>query len=72
MSLEVKKGPRETSQSLVYRFTKSIKKSGILLRARETRFRKRKKSKEMEKRAALRKQGRKKEYEKLRKSGKVK
>ncbi|PIS39419.1 MAG: hypothetical protein COT33_02030 [Candidatus Nealsonbacteria bacterium CG08_land_8_20_14_0_20_38_20] len=71
MPLEVKKRPRETSQSLVYRFTKSIKKSGILLRARETRFRERKKSKEIKKRAALRKQGRKKEYEKLRKMSKI-
>ncbi len=72
MSLEIRKKPKETSQSLLHRFTKSIKQSGILIRAREIRFRKREKSQGMKRRAALRMQEKKKEYEKLRKLGKVK
>lgn len=71
MSLEIRKRPKETSQSLLHRFTKSIKQSGILIRAREIRFRKREKSQGMKRRAALRRQEKKKEYEKLRKLGKI-
>jgi len=41
-----------------------------LLRARKTRFRQRQKSRQMKKRAALRREQLKKEYEKLRKLGK--
>lgn len=71
MSLEIKKGNRENSQSLIRRFTKRIKQSGILHRARRNQFRRRSKSHQMEKRAALRKEERRKEYEKLRKLGKL-
>jgi len=71
MALEVKKQQRETSQSLIRRFTKSIQGSGILRRARKIRFREREKSKNMKKRAALRKEEMKKEYEKLKKLGKT-
>ena len=71
MALEVKKQLRETSQSLIRRFTKSIQGSGILRRARKIRFREREKSKNMKKRAALRKEEMKKEYEKLKKLGKT-
>jgi hypothetical protein len=69
MSLEVRKKERETSQSLVRRFTKSIQQSGILVRARKTRFRVRKKSDDMQKKAALRRIKMKKEYEILKKLG---
>lgn len=72
MPLEVKKRPRETSLALAHRFTKSIQQSGILLRARKVRFRERGKSRQMEKRAAIRRDERKKEYQKLRKLGKIK
>jgi ribosomal protein S21 len=71
MALEVKKQERETSQSLVRRFTKRIQQSGILLRARKIRFREREKSRQMKKRMALRKEIMKKEYEKLSKLGKI-
>ena len=70
MSIEVKKQERESSQNLIRRFTKSIKRSGILLRARKTRFKKREKSEQMKKRAALRREEKRKEYEKLEKLGK--
>jgi len=71
MTLEVKKQNRESSQALIRRFTKSLQQSGVLVRARKIQFKRRKKSKQMKKRAALRKEELKKEYEKLRKLGKL-
>ncbi len=71
MGIEVKKQERETSQALIYRFSRSVKQSGLLLRARKARFRQRQKSRQMKKRAALRREELKKEYEKLRKLGKL-
>jgi len=72
MSLEVKKKLKETSLALASRFTKSMQQSGILLRARKSQFREREKSHQMKKRAAIRRSERKKEYQKLRKLGRVK
>lgn len=71
MSLEIKKQPRETAQSLVRRFTKRLRQSGILRRAKKNRYRARPKSPKVRKRTALRKQELKKEYEELKKLGKV-
>ena len=71
MVLEVKKQAKESSQTLVRRFVRGIQQSGILLRARSTRFRQRPKSHEAKKRAALRREALKKEYEKLKKLGKL-
>jgi len=71
MALEVKKKEKESSQSLVRRFTKRVQQSGILIRARKARFKERKKSKDMKKEAALRREEIKKEYERLKKLGKL-
>ncbi len=71
MALEVKKQNRETSQSLVRRFSKRVQQSGLLLRARKIRFRERRKSEQMKKRAALRREELKKEYERLKKLGEI-
>jgi len=71
MALEIKKEEKETSQSLIRRFQKRIQQSGILLRARKIRFKEREKSEQMKKRAALRREVLKKEYEKLKKLGKI-
>lgn len=71
MPLEVKKQNRETSQNLIRRFTRSLQQSGILLQARKVMFREREKSEQMKKRAALRKEEKKREYEKLKKLGKI-
>lgn len=71
MALELKKQPRETSQNLIRRFSRSMKQSGILLRARKNRFRIRAKSKNMRRKSALRKNEKRKEYEKLVKMGVV-
>ncbi len=67
MALEIKREGKETSQSLIRRFSKRIKQSGILLQARKIRYKRRPKSSQMKKRAALRKEELKKEYEKLEK-----
>jgi len=71
MTLEVKKQERETSQNLIRRFTRGLQRSGILLRARKVRFKRREKSEQMKKRAALRREEKKREYEKLKKLGKI-
>jgi len=72
MSLEVKKQERETSQSLIRRFSQRVRKSGILRRARSIRFHKRSKSRQMKKRSALRRGKLRTEYKKLEKLGKTK
>jgi len=71
MALEVKKKERETSQSLIRRFSRGVQQSGILLRARKVRFKERKKSEQMKKRAALRREELKKERQRLKKLGRI-
>lgn len=72
MALEIKRNERETSQSLVRRFSRRMKQSGILLRARRARFKKKAKSHQMRKKSALRREQLKKEYEQMEKMGKSK
>ncbi|MDO8436303.1 MAG: hypothetical protein Q7S82_02885 [bacterium] len=72
MSLEVKKQERETSQSLIRRFTQRIQRSRVLARARKNRYHKRPKSHAMKKRSALRREKLKEEYKKLDKMGQKK
>jgi ribosomal protein S21 len=67
MALEIRKQERETSQNLIRRFTKRVQKSGILLQARKIMFKRRQKSDEAKKRAALRREELKKHYQKLKK-----
>ncbi|MDD5098169.1 MAG: 30S ribosomal protein S21 [Candidatus Pacebacteria bacterium] len=69
--MKIAKQPRETSQSLVYRFTKAVQKSGVLLEARKRRFVVKAKSENMQKRTALAKVAKKKEFAKLKKLGKT-
>ena len=71
MALEIKKEERETSQSLVRRFSRRMKQSGLLLRARRSRFKEKAKSPQMKKKSALRREQLKQEYEKLEKMGKT-
>ncbi|MFH1820752.1 MAG: hypothetical protein ABH805_02465 [Candidatus Nealsonbacteria bacterium] len=71
MTLEVKKQERETSQSLVRRFGRRIQQSGLLIRARRNRFYVRPKSQQAKKKAALRREELKKEYQQLKKLGKL-
>jgi len=64
------KTQKETSQSLVYRFTQAVKKSGILVEARKRQFNERKLSRNLLKRKALIREEKKKEYLKNKKLGK--
>ena len=72
MGIKIKKEERETSQALVRRFTKNLKRSGVLLRAKAVRYKTKPKSRQMKKRAALRREKIKQEYAKLKKLGKIK
>jgi len=69
MPLQVKRQEKESSQSLVRRFLQKLRRSGILIEARKRQFRVRNKSKQLKKRSALRREAKKKEYEKIRKLG---
>lgn len=71
MALEVKKQSSESSQALVRRFTRGVQQSGILFRARKHQFHKRKKSRNAQQKAALRREEARKEYAKLLKLGKL-
>ena len=54
MALQVSKKEKETPQSLVHRFTKVVRQSGVLLQARKGQFHKRAKSHLSKKKSALR------------------
>jgi len=54
MVLEIKKKEKESPQSLVHRFTKIVRQSGLLLEARKKQFRKRAKSDLSKKKSAIR------------------
>ncbi len=69
MPLEVKKKERENPQSLVRRFSKRIKQSGLLIRVRKKQYRRRAKSPQLKKKAALRREEKKESYEKKKKMG---
>jgi len=71
MALEVRKKERETSQILARRFTQRVRRSGILIRARKNRYKKKEISEQIQKRKALRKVELRKKYEKLQKLGKT-
>jgi len=63
MVLEIKKQDRESSQNLVRRFSRRVKQSGILMKARKSRFKTRGKSENMKKKSALRREELRKEYQ---------
>ncbi|MCD5397223.1 MAG: 30S ribosomal protein S21 [Candidatus Pacebacteria bacterium] len=69
MTLEVQKKERETPQSLIRRFTKRVKQSGILIRKRKRRFYQRPLSAQAKKRALLRRKELEQEYEQKKKLG---
>lgn len=61
MGLEVKREGRENSRRLARRFSQRVRKSGILKKARASRFRRRPLNKTKKKLQALRREGIKKE-----------
>ena len=71
MALEVKRQNRETSQALIRRFGQRVQRSGILIKARKTRFKQRQKSRGAKKKEALRREELRREYSQLEKLGKL-
>jgi ribosomal protein S21 len=71
MAIEVRKKDRETTQSLLRRFSKRVQQSGILVRARYNRFYIPFLTKRQKKLNALRRLETQKEREKLYKLGKL-
>ena len=71
MALEIKKKQRENVQAMMRRFQKAVQQSGILLETRKRQFRKRVKSGNMQKKAALRRIENKKKYELIKKMKKA-
>ncbi len=69
--LKVEKRERENSRQLVGRFIRSLRKSGLVYRAKKNRYMQRPLSNQLKKKAALRKEELKKKYERLEKLGKT-
>ncbi|PIR02406.1 MAG: hypothetical protein CO031_01345 [Candidatus Nealsonbacteria bacterium CG_4_9_14_0_2_um_filter_37_38] len=67
MAIEVRKQLKESSQGLIHRFSQRVQQSGVLIRARGNRFKIKPKSRQMKRKAALRREKLRKEYEKLKK-----
>lgn len=68
--IQVQKKDRETSESLIRRFSRRVQQSGILIRARRSRFRSEEKSRQKKREEALYKVKIRKEIEKAKKMGK--
>jgi ribosomal protein S21 len=68
--IEVKKKEKETSESLIRRFSRRVQQSGVLVHARKSRFRKDEKNKREKRVEALYKIKIRKEIDKLKKLGK--
>ena len=72
MAIEVKKRQGESNRSFLRRFSRRIQQSGVLIRARKTRFREKDKTKREKKESALRRIRIVKEQDKLKKMGLLK
>lgn len=68
--IQVKKKERETAESLIRRFTRRVQQSGVLRRARKTRFHQAEPSREKRRVEALYKVKIRKEIDRLKKLGK--
>jgi len=70
--IEVKKNPNENNASVLRRFSRRIQESNIIQKVKGNRYNERKESKLKVKKSALKRMGKRKEMEKLRKLGKIK
>ncbi len=70
--IEVRKNPNENNASVLRRFSRRMQESSIIQKVKGDRYNKRKESKLKVKKSALKRMGRRKEIEKLRKLGKIK
>jgi len=71
MAITIKRKPKETVESLIRRFTRAVAKSGILIEARKRMYKGRNISERKKWESALYREKKKKEYEKLKKWGKI-
>jgi len=69
--IEVRKNPNESNTSVLRRFSRRMQESGIIRKVKGSRYNLRKESKLKAKKSALKKMGRRKEIEKLKKLGKM-
>jgi ribosomal protein S21 len=69
--IEVKKNPNENNSSVLRRFSRRIQESGIIRKVKGDRYNVRKESRLKMKKSALKRLGRRKEIEKLKKLGKM-
>jgi ribosomal protein S21 len=69
--IEVNKNPNENNASILRRFSRRIVESGIIQKVKGSRYNERKESKLKVKKGTLKRLGRRKEIEKLRKLGKI-
>ena len=67
--IEVRKKEGESSNALLFRFSKKVKRSGILKEAKKRRFRKRKVSQRQRRLSAQHRETKKAEVERLKKLG---
>jgi hypothetical protein len=70
-NVEVKKKKNESNASIIKRFTKKVQESGVLPRVRSVRYEERQPSAYTKKKAKLKTLGKKAEFEKLFKLGKI-
>lgn len=68
--IKVKRKDRETPENLIRRFSRRVQQSGVLMRARKSRFQAEEKSKRQKRNEALYKIKIRKEIDKLKKMGK--
>ena len=69
--IEVRKNPNENNASILRRFSRRIQESGIIRKVKGSRYNERKDSKMKMKKSALKRLGRRKEIEHLKKLGKL-
>ena len=69
--IEVKKNPNENNSSVLRRFSRRIQESGIIYKVKGARYNERKESRLKVKKSALKRMGRRREIERLRKLGKM-
>ena len=69
--IEVRKNQNENNSGVLRRFSRRIQESGIIRKVKGSRYNKREESKLKTKRNALKRIGRRKEIEKLKKLGKI-
>jgi len=72
IAIEVKKNPNENNASVLRRFSRRIQESNIIQKVKGSRYNERKESKLKIKKSALKRIGKRKDIEKLRKLGKIK